>query len=120
MVFVKPRRPFTVWSIYSEKFKNFTRDDFNALPSEFKNNLRDCLRDLGLNIRIGSGVKIIDELIKAKEYAHNWPAGDHEEKNYGEVTPGVRWGNTTSPAPITLKRDSNPRRSLIPSPFQEF
>ena len=69
-VFAKPRRLFMVLSIHSKKFKHFSRDNFNALPFKFKNNLRNYLRDLGLNIRVSSSVKISDKLMKAKEYAH--------------------------------------------------
>ena len=125
-VFAKPRRPFTVWEIYSEKFEHFDKDAFNALSSELKIDLRDCLRDQGVNIRVGSGIRITDELMKAKEYGNTWPRGDHEEQNYPKIEPmrpGVMWATATPsppPPPTGLERDAKPRVSPMPSPFHEF
>ena len=78
-VFAKPKRAFTTWAIFAEKFEHFDKNAFIGLSSELKNDLRDCLRDQGVNIRVGLGIRITDELIKAKEYSNTWPKGDYEE-----------------------------------------
>ena len=127
-VLAKPRNAFDTWELYSERFEHFDRNAFGEIDSEIRSDLRRVLMERGIKIRTGAGIRVMDELVKAKDYAYTWPNGGHEDIASGNAAE-VRTGNTIPPeprpTPTSLPRDSQPLSSpspasSMPAPFKEF
>ena len=54
----------TLSEYYAEDFATFTEENFNAISSNDRRQLRELLRKLGVYVRKGRGVSIAGELVE--------------------------------------------------------